>query len=346
MARKMTLTGLLAGTAMRLTPAEARVGRFLRSPDGHGGGAAPTPAAEPASASSEAPSAPAAPAPNGSGLGGNTDAAYDAEFGGVVLPGSGNDDGSVEEGSKPDPEEPGVSEPEPNNDEPDLAAQLEAERAKANRLEEELREAKKGKEPPKDDTAPAPSEESDPAPKPDDYEFGEADSKFIADFARWNARQEFRTERAREQLTAELTTIENGWKTAVEAEDIKADYPDFEDVVVKGAADEKWDCSPLMALAIKSSPVGPHVAYELAKNPAEASRIAKLIPVEQAWEIGRLEGRMAARRDAKKASPENPAPTKVVSSAPPPPQQRSRGSGGQYVSEMASLQDRMLKEFR
>jgi hypothetical protein len=103
-----------------------------------------------------------------------------------------------------------------------------------------------------------------------------------------------------------------------------------------------------MALAIKSSPVGPHVAYELAKNPTEAARIAKLIPVEQAFELGKLEGRHAARVAGKKAVVEEPAPVpaKVASSAPPPPQHRSRGSGGQYVSEIGGLQDRMLKEFR
>lgn len=332
MRRKHMMIGLLAGTAMRLTAAEQRAGRFLRSPDGHDGGAAPAPAAPAPADPYEAPEAP-----------GTVDDAYDKEFGGVVLPGEGDDDGDAGGGEDPAPEKPGVSEPEQKDDK-DPAAELEAERQRANRLEEELREAKKGKEPAKDDAKPAAPEESDPAPKPDDYEFGEADSKYIAEFARWNARQEFKAEREREQIATELNTIEDGWNTAVASEDITAEYPDFADVVTKGAAEEKWDCTPLMALGIKSSPVGPHIAYELAKNPAEATRIANLPSVEQAWELGQLAGKHAARVAGKKAEAEAPAPTKVASSAPPPPAHRSRGSGGQS-NDMSSTYDRMIKEF-
>lgn len=339
MKRKMMLTGLLAGTAMRMTPAEQRVGRFLRSPDGHEGGGDPTPAPAAAPASSEAPAPSPSPAPTPAAPTSDAMASFEAEFGDVVLPGSDNDEGEPNKG------DPGVSKEAPKDDKPDPAAELEAERHRANRLEEELREARKGKEPPKDDAAPATSEDSDPAPKPDDYEFGEADSKYIAEFARWNARQEFRSERQREQLHAELNAVEDGWKTNVAAEDIAADYPDFDKVVTQGAANETWDCTPLMALAIKSSPVGPDVAYHLASNPAEAKRIASMIPVEQAWELGRLEGEKHAMRKAKRAGTPAPA-AKVSSSAPPPPDKRSRGAGGQYSTEMGSLQDRMLKEFR
>lgn len=322
MSRKVITTGLLAGTAFRMSPAERRAGRLLRAPDGHEGGEAPAPAD--AAPASEDPT-PAAPASS------DAMAALELEMGDVVIPGSNSDEGS---------EEPGVSGEEPKDD---PAAALEAERHRANSLEEQLRaeRANKGKEPPKDDATPVPTEASDPAPKSEDYEFGAADERYLADWSRWNSRQEFISLRAKETLTAELNTIEDGWKSATGAEDFKAEYPDFDEVVTKGAAEEKWDCSPLMALAIKSSPVGGHLAYELAKNPAEATRIAKLIPVEQAYELGRLEGAVSARRVARTS----PVP-KVSSSAPPPPVNRSRGSGGQYTSELSTVQDRMLKEFR
>lgn len=345
--RSAMIVGLLGGTAMRMSAAEQRAGRFLRAPDGHEAApaapAAQAPAAAPSEASEQAPApAPAAPKASADAM-----VAFENEFGGVVLPGSDSDEGS--DAAPAAEEKPGVSETEKKDDK-DPAALLEEERQRANRLEEELREARKGKEPPKDDAKPATSEESDPAPKPDDYEFGEADTRFQADWARWNARQEFQAERQREQLRTELNTIEDGWKTNVAAEDIAADYPDFDEVVTKGAAEEKWECSPLMALGIKSTPVGPDVAYELAKNPAEAARISKLIPVEQAFELGQLVGkhldRRAAKRAAKEAAAQDAPTSKVSSSAPPPPEKRSRGSGGQYASEMGSLQERMLKEFR
>lgn len=333
--RTLFRAGLLCGT--RMTAAEQRVGRFLRAPDGHPE-AAPAAAPEPAPAA--APAAPAA-APT------DAMAALELEMGDVVLPGSGNDDGDPPAAPAEDGE-PGASAPEPKDD---PVAELEAAKAREAALQEELRVLKegKGKEPPvKDgDATPAPVAPEDPAPDPKDYEYGEADSKFIGDTARWSARQEFAQMRAKEQLTTELNTIEDGWKAATTAEDIKAEYPDFDDVVTKGAAEEKWDCSPLMALGIKSSPVGPHVAYELAKNPAESKRIASLIPVEQAFELGRLEGRVAERRAAKKTAPEAPASApKVASSAPPPPVSRSRGAGGQFSTELGTMQDRMLKEFR
>jgi hypothetical protein len=326
------MIGLLAGSAMRMTPAEARAGRFLRSPDGHDGGAAPAAAPSAAPASAEAPAAPAAPAAPPT----DAMAALELEMGDVVLPGSKLDEGTGAKAS----EEPGVSDDGPKDD---LAAELEAERHRANTAEEALRAAKatKGTEPPKDDATPGSTEDSDPAPKVEDYEFGAADENYLADWSRWNARQEFVSLRAKEALTAELNTIEDGWKATTGAEEFKAEYPDFDEVVTKGAAEERWECTPLMALAIKASPIGGHVAYELAKNPAEAARIAKLIPVEQAYELGRLEGRVGAGRAAKTA----PEP-KVTSSAPPPPASRSRGSGGQYTSELSSVQDRMLKEFR
>lgn len=332
MSRKMMIAGLLAGTAMRMSPAEQRAGRFLRSPDGHEGGAAPAAPTAPEAAASEASAPAAAPAaaPPADAM-----AALELEMGNVVIPGSPLDEGSNEE--------PGVSGDDPKDD---PAAALEAERHRANAAEEALRverasKAEPGKEPPKDDAAPSSTQDSDPAPRTEDYEFGAADEKYLADWSRWNARQEFVSLRAKEALTSELNSIEDGWNAATGAEDFKAEFPDFDEVVTKGAAEGKWDCTPLMALAIKTSPVGGQVAYQLAKNPAEATRIANLIPVEQAYEIGRLEGAASASRKAKSA----PVP-RVASSAPPPPVSRSRGSGGQYTSELSSVQDRMLKEFR
>lgn len=327
--------GLLAGTAM--TAVERQAGRFLRAPDGH-----------PVAEAPPAPAAPAEPAPAAAEpmqpviAPGDAMANFENEFGSVVIPGEGEGDGEPAAAEEPGAEEPGVQEPEPKDD---LEARLEVERKRADAAEAALKAAEaKGKEPPKDDAKPELPQDSDPAPKPEDYEFGEADSKFIADIARWNARQEFAEMRAQENLKSELDVIENGWKAALEAEDIKTDYPDFDEVVTQGAAKESWECTPLMALGIKSSPVGPDIAYELAKNPEESKRIASLVPVEQAFEIGKIAGRHAERRSGK-ASAAPATPAKVASSAPPPPP-RSRGVGGQYSTELGSIQDRMLKEFR
>lgn len=63
-----------------------------------------------------------------------------------------------------------------------------------------------------------------------------------------------------------------------------------------------------MAETIRASDIGPDLAYYLGQNLKEAHRIAKLTPLLQAKEIGRLEAKLAA----------DPVPTRKSSSAPAP----------------------------
>lgn len=205
------------------------------------------------------------------------------------------------------------------------AVALQRERDRADAAEARLRELEKPKEP-----APAKADgaETDPVPDPDKYEFGEADARFIADYSRWNARQEFRAQEQQRAVAAEFERVNSRWEAEVAKPEVTEKYPDFAEKVTKGAKTGAWDCSPLMAVAIKDSEVGTDVAYHLATNPADASRIARLTTVEQAMEIGRLEGRYLAEKQSAAAKPQ---PTVVVSSAPPPPPQRSRGAGGKFA---------------
>jgi hypothetical protein len=80
-------------------------------------------------------------------------------------------------------------------------------------------------------------------------------------------------------------------------------YADFKQV----AYGDHVRITQVMADTIRSSEVGPDVAYYLGSNPAEAAKIADLPPFLQAKEIGRLEAKMMA----------NP-PVKRSTSAPPP----------------------------
>ena len=79
--------------------------------------------------------------------------------------------------------------------------------------------------------------------------------------------------------------------------------------------------TPVMALAMKTSEQGPDVAYFLASNPGESERIAALSPLEQAREMGRLEGRYAYQ--------ETPS-VRRVTNAPNPPTDLTRGGGGKF----------------
>ena len=75
-------------------------------------------------------------------------------------------------------------------------------------------------------------------------------------------------------------------------------YDDFEDVVYN----PKLRITDVMAESIQSSDNGPDLAYWLGSNPKEAERIARLSPLLQAKEIGKLEAKLASDPPVKKTS--------------------------------------------
>lgn len=346
----MTINRNLLLGASSMTPVERAMGRFMRAPDHP---AAPAPAAPAAEEAPAAPAVPEAVEPK------TVEDLYDEEFGGSVDPEEPKEE-------KPASEEPPVDNtddqpkeeaaPPKENDEAAAARrEAEAARAEADRYRREADELRRN-QPKEEAKEEQQQEESRPAqrPNPDDYEFGEADSKFIEDLAEWKANETFARRQqeadAREQESrtrAEIAEMDASWKEAIAAPDIAEQYPDFSEKVVDGAAKDAWKCSIPMTIAIKSSPVGAHVAYELATNAAESARIADLSPMEQMLEIGRLEGKYLAQAASKGAAPDGgkaatPKPTK----APEPPAARSRGAGGQFASEQDAVYDRFLKEMR
>jgi hypothetical protein len=158
-------------------------------------------------------------------------------------------------------------------------------------------------------------DETDKEPDPADYTFGETDPGFIRALARYEGRQAYREEAAKDRQQTHARTVEETW--ADRQKEFKKERPDYEEKVYRGS---KWDCSPAMADAIKTSDLGAAVAYHLATNPEEARRIAGLNPLAAIREIGRLE----ARFDSKAA------PQKQASDAPPPPP-TLRGQGGRFT---------------
>jgi len=92
-------------------------------------------------------------------------------------------------------------------------------------------------------------------------------------------------------------------------------YDDFEQV----AYNPNLSVTETMAQSIQASDIGPDVLYWLGSNPKEADRIARLPPILQAKEIGKLEAGMASSPPVKKTSTA-PAPiapvTARASSAP------------------------------
>ncbi len=86
-------------------------------------------------------------------------------------------------------------------------------------------------------------------------------------------------------------------------EEARSKYDDFEQV----AYNPRLPITSAMAETIRSSEMGPDLAYYLGSNPKEADRISRLSPFIQAKELGRIEAKLVSE-----------PPTKRTSSAPAP----------------------------
>lgn len=105
----------------------------------------------------------------------------------------------------------------------------------------------------------------------------------------------------RRQAEQEAVALRDSYEDRAEA--AREKYDDFEQV----AYNPSVPVTQVMAEAVMADDLGPEILYHLGTNPAEASRIAKLSPVQQAREIGKLSVKLAAT-----------PPGKTTSSAPAP----------------------------
>ncbi len=133
-----------------------------------------------------------------------------------------------------------------------------------------------------------------PPPAPDDFENAQVYAEALAN----QRAQELLAQREAAQQQAAI--LESYRDREEEARDR---YEDFEQV----AYNPSLPVTDVMAQAIQASDIGPEVIYWLGSNPKEAGRIARLPPVLQAKEIGKIEVNLTS----------NP-PTKRTSSAPAP----------------------------
>ena len=151
---------------------------------------------------------------------------------------------------------------------------------------------------------------ADGEPNPENFE---SYTDYAKALARWETRQELKE---REQK-AEQDRLAREQQESLKAhsERIKSfrkKTPDY-DEVLEAADEEGIPCTPAMESIIVSSDHGPALLYELAKNPEEATRIAKLPPLAAAQALGRLEAKIAASTSEEK----KPEPKKVTSAPKP-----------------------------
>lgn len=177
------------------------------------------------------------------------------------------------------------------------------------RLKEELAEANRRAEEAEEKAA-APAEPTRPKPKEDDFDSFADYTEALVDWKdeqKEVAREAKATKKA-QQKEADAARLEDEDKFAELVEDFKEDHDDYDEICF----DDDLPISPVMIEAIIGSDMGPQILYHLGNNPKEAARIAKLRPIGQIREIGKLEGKLSP--PTKNTQTKAPKPVKSVGS--------------------------------
>lgn len=160
-----------------------------------------------------------------------------------------------------------------------------------------------------------PQKAPEPAKLPTLEEFGYDEAKYQAALIEYADRRASETVEKRfseyERQRAEQARMES---FATRQREFAKATPDFEDKVLR---DPTLPITEAMRDVIVDSDAGPELAYYLANNRELAQQIAALPPHLAALEMGRIEGRLAAQKEAKAAVAKSPKPP--VTQAPPPP---------------------------
>lgn len=201
-------------------------------------------------------------------------------------------------------------------------------------LLETIKELKGGKTPAVTETPAAVTDtvsSDDEPPTIDQYDFDpvkftKAQSKWLKDQVAKGVSQALSQERNAQSIHEAQAQFR---AREVEA---KKSYPDFEEVTVKNPTFPKF--APRVTEMIVRSELGPDIAYEIGKDAVLSARIEKMGVDEQIAQIGRIQGRIEARKAATATTAAPPA-KKTVTKAPPPPTPVRGGSNpSKAYSEM------------
>lgn len=137
------------------------------------------------------------------------------------------------------------------------------------------------------------------APDPAKYQYGELDSRYVADLARYEAQKVIEASNARTAEANRAQQIE-AHKTKVDDFAVKGaeKYEDFRDVVVDTATRNEWPLTRTVGELAMDSEHGHDILYALAQDYKEAERVAKLTPPQQARWFGIQEAKWSAASPA------------------------------------------------
>ncbi len=159
----------------------------------------------------------------------------------------------------------------------------------------------------------APPAEAAKKPVLDDFKSAD---EYVEALADWKAQEKVKEafaqrdqEAAKRAEQAVQKTREQSWAERMEA--TRKTHTDIDEVI--GSADVP--ITDAMREALLDSEKGPQLAYHLAKNPAEAARIAGLSATQAALALGRIEASLAAPAPAQKPVSKAPAPMGALNTA-------------------------------
>lgn len=120
------------------------------------------------------------------------------------------------------------------------------------------------------------------APDPSKYQYGDLDTRYIADVARFEARQTLRAEQAQQQRQTQ--SAKDAEAEAEKAESLRnfaakgsERYEDFDEVVIASSQANEWPMSNTLGELVVGSDHGPDIAYFLASHQDEARRDRKSV---------------------------------------------------------------------
>ncbi len=176
--------------------------------------------------------------------------------------------------------------------------------ARADLLERQLNEFKQAQS-----VQQQPKVEGEPTLAQFDYD-PEKYAQSKAEFAKTQVQKEIETRQRTEYQKQETQRLLSSWEEKVARAEDK--YDDFETIV-----GELQPTTPFIA-ALMEADNGEDIAYHLGKNPKEAERIAKLPPLAQVREIGKLEAKLSSKPDEPKTPSKAPAPITPLTGAAQP----------------------------
>lgn len=147
-----------------------------------------------------------------------------------------------------------------------------------------------------------------------------AKAEWVADQKLTKAFTEREQKQARQSEEQRQRSLAEGWQKRLDA--ARSTLEDLDDVIESADV----PLTPAMAETIMESDLGPQVAYYLARNPAEAEKLAGMTPSAVARAIGRIEAKL-----------ESEALTKQKSTAPKPVDPvGARGTSGKDPDKMSA----------